>query len=288
MNRAYFRTSLSAIVFLLSYYNSVMISQIDMPAASPLFSVVGKIGLTEVKVDYSRPSARGREVFGNIVPFNEVWRTGANASTKISFSKDVKLNGHPVEAGTYALYSMFQEDSVTVILHSNLDLYGVLGYNEKEDYLRFKVKVKHPSSHYETMTVSFSDFTKQSAHFNLKWEHTKMMFLIETEVDTYVMADIKEKLINDEGASIETYFQAAQYYFQNDKDLNQALEWVTIAVDRSDNVQYWVLHLRAKINHALGHDAASMEDAQRSLDHAKRGGNMDYVRLNQALLEKLK
>lgn len=258
-----------------------------MPSASPLFSVMGKIGLTEVKVDYSRPSAKGRQVSGNLIPLNEVWRTGANASTKITFSKNVKLNGHPVEAGTYALYSIFREDSATVILHNNLNLYGVLGYNQEDDYLRFDVKVKHPSSHYETMTISFSDFTIRSANFNLKWEHTKMMFQIETEVDSYVMADIEEKLKDASVAEGNTYFQAAYYYYHNDKDLNKALDWVTTAIEKSDKVQYWVVYLRAQINYALGNKAAATADAQLSMDHATQGGNKDYVRLNEALLKQI-
>ena len=150
-------------------------AQIQMPPASPTFEVKGTVGLAEVKVVYSRPSARGRKVAGELIPYNEVWRTGANASTKISFSEDVKLEGNPVPAGEYALYTIFTEEEATIILSKNLTWWGSLGYDSKDDLLRFKVPVKHPSSHYETFTISFSDFTMNSAYLNMKWEHTKAM-----------------------------------------------------------------------------------------------------------------
>jgi len=151
------------------------IAQIKMPPPSPTFELKGTVGLAEVIVVYSRPSAKGREVAGNLIPYNEVWRTGANASTKITFSLDVKLNGNAVPAGEYALYTMFTEETATIILSKNLTWWGALGYDAKDDLLRFEVPVKHPSSHYETFTMSFSDFTMNSANLNMKWEHTKAM-----------------------------------------------------------------------------------------------------------------
>ena len=160
-------------------FTSQAFAQIQMPAPSPTFELKGTVGLTEVKVVYSRPSAKGREVAGNLIPYNEVWRTGANASTKISFSTNVKLNGNSVPAGDYALYTEFTEKTATIILSKNLSWWGAMGYDKKEDQVRFEVPVKHPSSMYETFTISFSDFTMNSANLNMKWEHTKAMFNIE-------------------------------------------------------------------------------------------------------------
>lgn len=158
-------------------------AQINMPPPSPTFELKGTIGLAEVKVVYSRPSAKGRQVAGNLIPYNEVWRTGANESTKISFSQDVKLNGNLVPAGEYALYTQFTEETATIIISKNLSWWGAMGYDSKDDLLRFDVPVKHPSSMYETFTISFSDFTMNSANLNMKWEHTKAMFKIESQVD---------------------------------------------------------------------------------------------------------
>lgn len=261
--------------------------QIMMPAPSPTFELKGMVGFSEVKVVYSRPSARGRQVAGNLIPYNEVWRTGANASTKISFSDDVKLNGHAVPAGDYALYTLFTEKTATIILSKKLDWWGALGYESSHDLLRFEVPVKHPSSHYETFTISFSDFTRNSANLNLKWEKTKVMFSIESEVDSWVVADIKEQVIDNTPSNPGIYFQAASYYYDTERDSEMALEWVNKALDGSENPQYWVVHLKAKLLARLGKKEAAIETARKSMELAKIGQNPDYVRLNEKLIASL-
>ncbi|MGK0488794.1 MAG: hypothetical protein ACJAXB_001981, partial [Candidatus Endobugula sp.] len=213
-------------------------AQINMPAASPTFEVKGTVGLTDVKVVYSRPSAKGRTVAGSLIPYNEVWRTGANAPTLITFSNDVKLNGNAVPAGEYALYTQFTEDIVTVILSKNIALWGSMGYQQSDDLLRFDVEVKHPSSMYETFTISFSDFTMNSANLNLKWEHTKAMFNIESDVDAKVMADIQAQVIDATPANTGVYFQAAGYYYETNRDSKLALDWVEKAIAGSEGSEY--------------------------------------------------
>ncbi len=263
---------------------SQAIAQIKMPAPSPTFELKGTVGLTEVKVVYSRPSAKGREVAGNLIPYNEVWRTGANASTKISFSTDVKLNGNPVPAGEYALYTQFTEETATIILSKNLTWWGSMGYDQAEDQLRFEVPVKHPSSMYETFTMSFSDFTMNSANLNMKWEHTKAMFNIESEVDAAVMADIKAQVIDATPENPGVYFQAAGYYYDTERDNDMALSWVNKAIEGSNQKQYWVVHLKAKLLARLGKKEEAIATAKESIDLAKAGGNPDYVRLNEKLI----
>lgn len=263
-------------------------AQIKMPAASPTFELKGTVGLAEVKVVYSRPSAKERVVAGNLIPYGEVWRTGANASTKISFSEDVKLNGHDLAAGEYALYTIFSEETATIILNKNLKLWGALGYDEAEDALRFDVPVKHPSSHYETFTISFSDFTTNSANLNMKWEHTKAMFKIETEVDSKVMADIKAQLIDREPENMGVYYQAAAYYYDTDRNAKLALKWVNKAIKGSEKEQYWVFHLKAKLLAKLGKKKEATATAMKSSELAAANKNMDYVRLNEQLIASLK
>ena len=262
--------------------------QIKMPAPSPTFELKGTVGLTDVKVVYSRPSAKGREVAGNLIPYNEVWRTGANASTKISFSTDVKLNGNAVPAGDYALYTQFTEETATIILSKNLTWWGSVGYDSSEDQLRFEVPVKHPSSMYETFTISFSDFTMNSANLNMKWEHTKAMFKIESEVDPLVMADIKAQVIDATPENPGVYFQAAGYYYETNRDANLALNWVNKAIEGSKQKQYWVVHLQAKLLARLGKNAEAKAAAEESMELAKAGGNPDYVRLNEKLIADMK
>ncbi len=262
-------------------------AQIKMPPASPTFELKGTVGMAEVKVVYSRPSARGRDVAGNLIPYNEVWRTGANASTKISFSQDVKLNGNDVPAGDYALYTQFTEETATIIISKNLSWWGSLGYDAKDDLVRFDVPVKHPSSMYETFTISFSDFTANSANLNMKWEHTKAMFKIESEVDSHVMADIKAQVIDATPQNPGVYFQAAGYYYDTERDSEMALEWVNKAIDASENKQYWVVHLKAKLLARMGKNSDAKAAAEESMKLAEAGGNPDYVRLNEQLIASL-
>lgn len=267
---------------------SFLSAQINMPAASPKFELKGTVGLAEVKVVYSRPSAKGRTIAGDLVPYGEVWRTGANASTKISFSQDVKLNGQDLPAGEYALYTIFTEETATIILNKNLKLWGASGYDQAEDALRFDVPVKHPSSHYETFTISFSDFTRNSANLNMKWEHTKAMFKIESDIDSRVMADIKAQVIDAEPTNMGVYYQAASYYYETDRNAKQALKWITKGIKGSEKEQYWMFHLKAKLLAKLGKKKDASAAAMKSIELAKAGQNPDYVRLNEKLIASLK
>ena len=266
---------------------TALLAQIQVPPASPTFEVKGTIGLTEVHIVYSRPSARGRVVAGDLIPYGEVWRTGANASTKISFSTDVVIEGHKVPAGQYALYTIFNEQEATVILSKNIELWGSIGYSADDDQLRFNVPVKHPTSSYETLTMSFSDFTMNSANFNIKWDHTKVMFSIVSQVDELVMSQIKQQVIDNAPTNPGVYFQAAGYYFDTQKNDRMALEWVDKAIAGNEQKQYWVVHLKAKIQARLGEKSAAKATAESSIELAKAAGNPDYIRLNEKLIASL-
>ena len=276
------------ILFLILVTTIPLSGQIEVPPVSPQYTLKGTIGFCEVEVEYSRPSARERTVAGNLIPYSEVWRTGANASTKISFSEDVKVEGLPVPAGKYALYTIFNEDSATIILSKNLNWWGSLGYDDAYDQLRFKVKVKHPSSHYETFTISFSDFTRNSANFNMKWEHTKAMFNIESEIDGRIMDQIREAIIKNESDDMMSYLQAANYYYDTNRDPDMALKWINKVIENNENEQYWVLHSKAKILMRLKRNDEALIAARRSMQLAKEGNNPDYIRLNEAIISKIK
>ena len=266
---------------------SVAMAQIQMPAPSPTFELKGTVGLAEVKVVYSRPSAREREIAGNLIPYNEVWRTGANASTKITFSEDVLIEGENLPAGEYALYTEFTDEVATVIFSKNLSWRGAIGYESKDDQLRVDVPVKHPSSHYETFTISFSDFTMNSANLNMKWGHTKAMVNIEAKVDERVMAQIKEQVIDNTPQNAGVYFQAATYYYDTERDSEMALDWVNKAIEGSPEKQYWVMHLKAKLLVKLNRKSEARTAAEESMELAKSQDNPDYVRLNEKLIASL-
>ncbi len=273
------------ILFLLSL---IMMAQIKMPKLSPTFELNGVVGFAEIKVVYSRPSARGRQVADNLIPYNEVWRTGANASTKVSFSEEVELNGNLVPSGDYALYSIFMEEKATIILSKNISWWGAFDYDPVDDFLRFDVPIKHSIDHYETFTISFSDFTRNTANLNLNWGNTKVMFKIESDEDEKVMADIKAQVIDGSSATLRSYWDAASYYYDTNRDSKIALEWINKVIKERENEGYWDFHLKAKLLARLGRKQDAINAAKKSIVLAKENQNPDYVRLNQQLIASLK
>ncbi|ERM83253.1 hypothetical protein P872_16375 [Rhodonellum psychrophilum GCM71 = DSM 17998] len=260
--------------------------QIQMPQASPSAQISQKVGLTDVTVEYSRPSTKGRKIFGELVPFGEVWRTGANAATLITFSTDVNIERNPLPKGTYALYSIPGKNDWTIIFSKNTKLWGSVGYNQEEDVFRFKVKPGKTGNKYETMEITFVDMTDTGASLSIKWENTRVKFRIETEVDEIVMAEIKAMVIDKEPENPGLYYQAANYYFTTGKDLNTALEWITKSVE--SDPKYWTMHLKAKIELGLGMKKEAAESAKKSMEMAREAKNPDYVSLNERLIKSIK
>ncbi|MDN4165377.1 DUF2911 domain-containing protein [Cytophagales bacterium LB-30] len=263
---------------------SPVMAQINMPQPSPLSTVEQKVGLTDVSVTYSRPSMKGRAIFGDIVPFDKIWRTGANASTKITFSDEVSLEGNKVPAGTYALYTIPGKESWTIILNKNTNLWGEDGYSEAEDQVRVTVKPVALAEAVETFAIQFVNLTKDGASLELAWEKTAVRVAITTEVDAKVMADIKSKLA--ENPSV--YFQAATYYYENDKDLAQALAWCTKACDLRKDA-FWMSHVKAKIQLKMKDYKGALATAEASLATAKAAPNdFGYVNNNEKLIAEIK
>lgn len=260
--------------------------QIQMPQASPSSKIIQKVGLTDVTVDYSRPSTKGRKIFGELVPYGEIWRTGANAATVFSFTTDVTIGGQLVPAGSYALYAIPGKNDWTIILSKNTKLWGAIGYNPAEDQVRFNVEPSKTSKKYETFEIAFNNFTDNSAVVSLKWEYARVDFKIQTDVDPIVMADIQKLVIDTKTTDPGLLFQAGSYYFNSSKDLNQAYAWVKTSTDMDP--KYWTLHLRAKIEAALGMKTEALQSATKSKAMAQEAKNPDYVALNERLIKSIK
>lgn len=252
-------------------------AQINVPRPSPLGTVKQTVGLTDISVTYSRPSMKGRAIFGSLVPYNEMWRTGANMSTKISFSDQVKIDGKEVPAGEYALYSIPGKEKWTIILHTKTNYAGTGGkdYKPEEDQLRFDVKPSAYPVAVETFTINISDVSDESCMIELLWEQTQVRFKVETPVDAKVMAEIDEKM---KGVTGSTYYQAARYYLEHDKDLNLALEWIDKAI--ADSEKFWIVRQKALILAKMGQYNEAIRVAERSKELAIEANNSDYVRLN--------
>lgn len=259
-------------------------AQINMPQPSPMGKVEQRVGLTDVKIEYSRPSKKGRAIFGDLVAFDKIWRTGANASSKISFSTDVNVNGTLVPAGQYALYTIPGASEWTIILNKDLTLWGEDGYDQAKDQLRFTARPMALAYEVESFTIGFTNLTSSSAHVELSWDKTAVSFAITTEVDALVMADIKAKLSENPGL----YHQAASYYYENKKDLNQALAWSTKACELRKEA-FWMSHLKAKIQFELKDYKGALATAESSLAVATAATNdFGYKAYNEKLIKEIK
>lgn len=227
------------------------------------------MGLGTVTVSYSRPSLKGRTMFGDRVPYGKVWRTGANKITTLQLSEPMTINGKALETGTYGLYSIPDQDSFTFIINKDANAWGAYDYKEANDVVRLVVKPERLNNRQktETLTFEFVSITPTSATLQMRWETMAAQLTITDDADSHVMAQIKQKTA-DPKASTDTYFAAANYYLDTNRDLNQALSWANKVVEKSQ--EYWTYHLRAKIEAKLGNCKAARADAQMSLDMAKK------------------
>ena len=276
---------LALLIFLLAGFASFS-QQIPMPQASPSAQITQQFGLTTVTVNYSRPSTKGRKIFGELVPYGQIWRTGANTATQLNFSTAVTIAGQQIPAGTYALYAIPGKSEWTMILSNKTELWGAIGYNEKDDQLRFKAVPKKTKEKSESFEIGFNNITDNSIQISLTWENTRVAFNIVSEVDPIVMAEIQKQVIDTNSTNPGLLFQAASYYFSTSKDLNQAYDWVKQSTDKDP--KYWTMHLRAKIELALGMKTEARDSATKSKEMAAAEKNPDYVALNERLIKSIK
>jgi hypothetical protein len=277
------------LIFVMAVMLAVAEAQIQTPAASPAGSVSSTIGLTEVKIEYFRPRLKGRKIFGEkdvMYPHGSMWRTGANSGTKISFSDDVKVENTNVPKGEYLIFTWPNAGEWTVSLYKDISLGGnTAGYDPSKDAAKFKVKTKTLPEKVETFTISIDDISpdNKKGKVTLAWENTAVPFTVEVDYDSKVMKSIEANTKVNPG----NYFQAASYYLETGRDLNQALEWVNIAL-QSNPKAYWMLHQKAKIQKALGDKKGAIETATASMDSAKAADNRDYQNMNAELIKSLK
>jgi hypothetical protein len=272
------------IVLLLSLFVSMgAIAQgIKTPAPSPTQTIKQDFALSSIELNYSRPTTKGRKIFGDLVPFGAMWRTGANGATKVTFGEDVKVGGVAVKAGSYALYTIPNANEWEVILNKGVNNGGLSGYKAEEDVARFKVPSMSLPFALESFTMIISDVMPNSANIQILWENTAVSIPVEANIDANVMKQIDAAMNVDN----RPYFAAASYYFDNGKDMAKALEWANKAVEAQPKA-YWVAHLKAKIQAKMGDKAGAKATALKSIELAKEAGNPDYVVLNEKLIKTL-
>jgi len=255
---------------------------IKTPAPSPTQTLKQDFALSSIEITYSRPVAKGRKIFGDLVPFGKIWRTGANAATKVTFGEDVKVGGMPVKAGSYAIYSVPTAGAWEIIINKGANNSGLTGYKTEDDVARFKVESMQLPMMIENFTIILGNLTASSADIQILWENTAVQIPVVADIDTKIMAQISSAMAVDS----RPYFQAASYYFDNGKDIAKALEWANKAVE-AQATAFWVMHLKAKIQAKAGDKTGAKATAMKSIELAKEAKNDDYVVLNQKLIATL-
>ena len=272
-----------AIIFtLLLFTVNLSFSQINTPRVSPASKVEQMVGLTEIEIEYSRPSVRGREVFGNLVPFGKVWRTGADNSTKISFDTDVIISGKTIQSGTYSIFSIPNKESWEIIFYSDVELWGVpRDWSENKIMFSsmFDVKKLKKSNTVETFTISFNDLTNNDVNMSISWENTLVDIKIEVPTRSMVESDIN-KVLSDNPKSSD-YYAAAVFYRQENTNLDKALEWMNKAIEMNESPRFWQYRQQSLIMAANDKFADAVDAAKKSLNLAIEADNQDYIKMNR-------
>lgn len=268
---------LSLLTIALFAWGNQASAQINTPAPSPGCKVVQTAGLTDITIEYSRPGMKGRTIFGGLVPYGELWRTGANANTKITFSDKVTIDGKELKAGTYALYTVPNPDNWDVIFYTSTDNWGNPSeFDESKVALRVNVPVHSLEEGIESFTIWTDNLRDNSCALLLAWDKTLVAVPIGLNTDGVVEGDIKRVMA---GPSANDYYAAGRYYMDSDKDMNQAYEWLHKANEM--NPRFWTLRQESLCLGKMGKYAEAIKVAERSLSEAVKAGNKDYERMNK-------
>ena len=272
------------VLFLLAIVASFSLeAQIETPAPSPASKLMQTVGLTEVMVDYSRPSMRGRAVFGELVPYGKLWRTGANAYTKISFDTDVTISGQEVKSGTYSIFTKPGEKNWEVFFYTDTQGGGTpREWDDAKVVAKATVPVYPMDMPVETFTITIDDVKSNGANIGIIWENVYVAIPFGVPADKAVMSSIDKALA---GPTAGDYYTAAVYYSSENKDINKAKEWMDKAMSMTEKPAFWQLRQQSLILAKAGDKKAAIEVAKRSLMGAEAAGNDDYVKMNKDSLK---
>jgi len=266
---------------------TTLTAQIKTPQPSPFATITQTVGLAEIQIEYSRPGLKGRSAFGEIVKMGDIWRLGANASTKFNTDKDLTLGGLDIPAGKYAMYAVPNEKAWEMIVYKDVSLWGAGGYDKANELGRFKAETSATASQVETLSIDFQSLTTDGADMIIKWDRTMVSIPVKTKAIEEVSAQIKSMFID--GPSANDYHNAARFYLSQKKDLPQALEWVDKAIEKRPKA-FWMIHRKALIQAEMGDKKGAMATAKKSLEMAKANedGDFGYILSNEKLLADLK
>ncbi|NOT52727.1 MAG: DUF2911 domain-containing protein [Chitinophagaceae bacterium] len=252
------------------------------PQPSPTQTIKQNFGLSNIELSYSRPGMKGRKIFGDLVPFGKVWRTGANNATTITFADEVTIGGTKIKAGKYGLVTIPEKKSWTIIITKQLDVTSPAGYKQDQDVVRVEANTMSMDESMESFTMQFANIKPTSCELHIMWDRTAVSLPITTEIDKKITDQI-DQLMNKDN---KPYFSAAMYYMESGKDLNQALAWFDKGVELQPNA-FWIHHQRANCLAKLGKKDEAKAAAEKSKALATEQKNDDYVALNDKLLAEL-
>lgn len=263
--------------------------RIQFPDASQAASIKQRVGVTDVEIIYSRPNMNGRVIFGGLVPYGTVWRTGANSATKISFSTAVKFGGAEVPPGTYALFTIPGQDEWTIILGKGPEQWGAFSYDPKNDVARVKAKPQQRAQALESFTITFPQIEREAAQLELAWDRVVVPVRITVDVKSVLVPQIEAAMASAEPK--KPYYRASEFYFENDIDLKKAITWIS-AADAAQPKNFFLLHRKAVMLAKAGDKANALAAANESLELAKKETSPEmrdeYVRLNSDLITRLR
>ena len=267
------------IAFAIMMTSYVVQAQVKTPQSSPKAFLSQVVGLTDVEIEYSRPSTKGRVIFGDLVPFGKLWRTGANANSTVSFSEEVVIDGKTLKKGKYALYITPRVDSWEIVFYSKTDNWGIPEvWNEADVALKTNVKPEIVDRNTETFTINIINLDNNFAYLEFSWEKTVAALKFEVPTKKSATANI-EKVLS--GPTATDYFSSAQYYFQSNGDLTKALAYVNKALELNKEKPFWYSRLKSLIQAKLGDRKGALETAKISLAGAIEAKNNDYIKMNE-------
>jgi tetratricopeptide (TPR) repeat protein len=271
--------------FALVIITSVAYTQVRMPAPSPTEFIRQDFGLSSIELTYSRPSLKGRKIIGVVEPWNVLWRTGANAATKITFNDAVKIGDVKLDSGSYAIYTIPQKNGTwQFIINKGYKNSGVTGYNESDDVLRMDVKAGKNAKQVETLTMQFGNVLPESCVLNISWEDFNLAVPITTNIKDRVRAQLESALMSDK----KPYWQAAQYYNDYENNKAKALEMINMAIAQNSTPLFYQVYYKAKLQKELGDKKGAIATAKQSLELSEAAKNDTYVLMNKKLIEEIK
>src|SRR6516165_8098768 len=257
--------------------------KIEFPAASQHATVKQRVGLTDIEVDYSRPNKNNRDIFGGLVPYGKLWRTGANAVTKIKFSQPVTLGGKKIPAGEYALFTIPTADEWTIIVSKTAKVQSAADYKQENDAARVMAKPEPNPVTIETFTIGLADVKGASATLNFLWDNTRVPVKLTTDDIEQVSRQLDAVVSAGTPLEPRTAYQAAAFYYDSNKDLNQAAKWIDQALEKNPDA-YFMHYKKAQIQAKLGNKKEAVASAQKAIDILKKDKAPDESAIRNAQL----